>query len=240
MISKNPSSSRVTSRVSSLGRRERNQVSRNQNGEGPEANQRGGGREWMGTDKNSIQDFGLWTQNHLKTFVNFSCQIHVATGVLLDLGERFSQHPLKTRSGRQNKHNCWKPKPIRPVSETGQIDSLDLSLSQAGEPIRPVWQTGQAGFVQEIPKDLQDQNTTKPPQGPSRLRTGKAIAWRKFSCPTTLHDSPLRPNRSDRFEKPVRPVLPGQSGRTQPAKKIQPSPWSISRFASWIQVRLWG
>jgi hypothetical protein len=35
-------------------------------------------------------------------------------------------------------------------------------------------------------------------------------------------------------------LLPGQSGRTQPARKTQHSLQSISRFVPRIKVRLWG
>jgi hypothetical protein len=64
----------------------------------------GGGGEWMGAHKNSTQEFGLWTQNHSDTSANFSCQIHIATGVLLDLGARPTKELSKTRSEKQLKH----------------------------------------------------------------------------------------------------------------------------------------
>jgi hypothetical protein len=58
--------------------------------------------EWMGADENSTQEFGLWTQFHSDTSASFSCQIHVVTGVLLDLGARSNQQPLQTRSGKHH------------------------------------------------------------------------------------------------------------------------------------------
>jgi hypothetical protein len=62
--------------------------------------------EWMGADKNSTQEFSLWTQDHSKTSMHFSCQIHVVTKVLLDLGNGLHQTTMqKTRSGKQLKHN---------------------------------------------------------------------------------------------------------------------------------------
>jgi hypothetical protein len=193
----------------------------------------------MGADKNSTQEFGLWTQDHSDTSINFYCQIHIATGVPLDHGARSNQQPLKTRIGKQHEQSCWKPKPVRSVSETSYIDSLGLSLSRAGE-------TGQDGLAEPVrlvlskksPKDLRDQKLAKPPQEPNKLWTRKAIAWKWLSCPKTLHDSPLGLSRSDRFGKPVRSVLPRQSGRTQPVGITQPSPWLISRFVQRIQVRL--
>jgi hypothetical protein len=65
------------------------------------ANQRGA--EWMVADKNSIQEFGLWTRFHSCTSTTFSCQAHVATKMLLDLGTRPNQQPHDTRS--RNTHD---------------------------------------------------------------------------------------------------------------------------------------
>jgi hypothetical protein len=56
----------------------------------------------MGADKNSTPEFGLRTQFHSDTSASFSCQVHVATGVLLDLGARHNQQPLETHSGKQH------------------------------------------------------------------------------------------------------------------------------------------
>jgi hypothetical protein len=57
--------------------------------------------EWKGADKNSTQEYCLWTQFHSDTSASFSCQAHVATRVLLDLGARSNQQLLETRSGKQ-------------------------------------------------------------------------------------------------------------------------------------------
>jgi hypothetical protein len=89
--------------------------------------------EWMGADKNSTQEFGLWPQDHSDATVNISHQIHIASKVLLDLGARSNQQPLKTRSGKQHEHSSWKPKPVRQVYKISQTGPLGLSLSQAGE-----------------------------------------------------------------------------------------------------------
>jgi hypothetical protein len=51
---------------------------------------------------------------------------------------------------------------------------------------------------------------------------------------------PIGLSRSDQFGKQVRPVLPGQSGGTQPTGITQLSKQSISRFVPRIKVRLWG
>jgi hypothetical protein len=110
------------------------------------ANQRGGGG-WMGADKKSIQEFGLWTQFHSYTSTSFSCQVHAATGVLLDLGAKPNQQPRDTRSGNTHDTTAGSPnrsgrflKPVRPLL-------LDLASQRKGQPARPVWQTGHVGSV---------------------------------------------------------------------------------------------
>jgi hypothetical protein len=143
--------------------------------------------EWMGADKISIQEFGLWTQFHLCTSTSFPCQVHATTGVLLDLGAGPNQQPLDTRSG--NTHNTtagtsnWSGrflKPVRPLL-------LDLASRRQGKPVRPVWQTGQVGFVQKLPKTPL---RPKAPQEPFLLWTKEAIARQRLSCSKPLHDSP--------------------------------------------------
>jgi hypothetical protein len=165
--------------------------------------------------------------------VYFSCQVNVATEVLLDLGARPNQQLSKTHNGKQHEHNSWNLKLVRPVSETGQTDSLGLSLSQAGE-------TGQAGLANRpgrfCPGNPQKTNETKPEQ--NHLKNLSNLNRKSHSLKETCLskiplDNPLG-------AKPVRPVLPGQSGRTQPAGKTHPPPQPISRFAPQIQVRLWG
>jgi hypothetical protein len=103
--------------------------------------------EWMWADKNYTQEFGLWTQFHSDTSASFSCQVHVAIGVLLDLGERSNQQPLETRNGKQletaagnQNRSSWFLKPVT-------LTFWDLASHRLGKPVRPVWQTGQAGFV---------------------------------------------------------------------------------------------
>jgi hypothetical protein len=106
--------------------------------------------EWMGADKNSPQEFGLWTQNHSDTSTNFSCQIHIATGVLLYLGARCNQQQHKTHSGKQLETAAGSQnrsgrflKPVRPTF-------WDLASHKQGKPVRPV-------FSRESPKGFRDQ-----------------------------------------------------------------------------------
>jgi hypothetical protein len=107
-------------------------------------------------------------------------------------------------------------KPVRPVL-------WDLASQQAGE-------TGQAGFVRKLPK------TPPRPKLPQNIsRTSPPLNKESHSSTETflLKNTSRQPtglNRSDRFGKPVRPVLLGQSERTQPTGKTQLSKRSISRF----------
>jgi hypothetical protein len=131
----------------------------------------------MGVDKNSTQEFGLSTQFHPDTSTSFSCQVHIATGVLLNLGARHNQQPPETRSGKQHDPTTGNQnrsgrflKPVRPVSETGQTNYLGLSLSTGtrnqsgwfGKPVRQV-------LSRKTPKRLPDQNCPKIPQQPLLL-----------------------------------------------------------------------
>jgi hypothetical protein len=56
--------------------------------------------EWMRADKNSIQEFSLWTRFHSCTSTSFSCQVHIATEVLLNLGARLNQQPQHTHAAK--------------------------------------------------------------------------------------------------------------------------------------------
>jgi hypothetical protein len=141
----------------------------------------------MGADKNSIQEFGLSTRFHSFTSASFSCQVHTATEVLLDLGASPNQQPQNTRSGSTHDTAAGSPnrsgrflKPIKPLL-------LDLASHRQGKPVRPVWQTCQAGSVQKLPKNPSERkpaSRTSPPLNKnSHSTTGT-------SCSETLHDSP--------------------------------------------------
>jgi hypothetical protein len=78
----------------------------------------------MGADKNSTQELA-YEPNFTRTppqAASFSFQVHVATGVLLDLGARSNQQILETRSrkqlktaaGNQNRSGRFL-KPVRPT-----------------------------------------------------------------------------------------------------------------------------
>jgi hypothetical protein len=187
----------------------------------------------MGADKNSIREFGLWTRFQLCTSASFSCQVHSATEVLLNLGARPNQQPQQTRSGN-TRHGCWQPKPVRPVSETGQTASVGLSLTQSGE-------TGQTGLANRSDR-LCPKTPQKPKisQKPFHIWTKEVIAQQRLPCSKTLLDNPQGEtgqtglgNRFDQF-------LPRLSGRTHPVGKTQPFHQSISRFVPRMKVRLWG
>ena len=109
--------------------------------------------------------------------------------------------PTATRNTQRKttRNCCWQPKPVRPVSETGQTDLLGLSLSQAGE-------TGQAGLAnrsgQFCPGNPQKTFETQPSQNTSR--TLQPLNKKSHSMNETLlfKNSSRQPTGG----KPVRPV----------------------------------
>jgi hypothetical protein len=108
------------------------------------------------------------------------------------------------------RHGCWQPKPVRPVAETGQTASVGLSLTQTGE-------TGQTGLANrsdrlcpETPqKSLETQKTSRAfPHLNKRSHSTTETPLLKNPS-----QQPTGRNRSDRFGKPVRPVLAWTVGK---------------------------
>jgi hypothetical protein len=104
----------------------------------------------------------------------------------------------------QRKHTrqgCWQHKPVRPVSETGRTAPVGLSLTKAGKnrsdrlgkPVRPI-------LSRNSPKTP---NTSKAFPHLNKRSHGAV----KTSLFKDLSRQPTGRNRSDRFGKPVRPVL---------------------------------
>jgi hypothetical protein len=198
------------------------------------ANQRGGG-EWMGADKNSIQEFGLWTLFHWCTSAIFSFQVHAATEVLLNLGARSNQQPQDTRSG--NTHDTaagspnrsgWFLKPVRSLL-------LDLASHRQGNQsdrfaVRPVLSRNSP---KTIPREKPASRTSPPLNKNSHSTTGTSLPKNSSRQPTGLTGQTGLGNQSDQ-------LWSGQSGRTQPAGKTQTFHQSISRWVPWIKVILWG
>jgi hypothetical protein len=156
-----------------------------------------------------------------------------ATGLRSKTQPTATQHTQR----KHTRHGCWQPKPVRLVSETGQTASVGLSLTQAGE-------TGQTGlanrsgqFCPETPQKASEaQNTSRafPPLNKrSHGITGTLLIKNTSRQPTGL-------NRSDRFGKPVRPVLAWTVGKNTACGKTQNSKRSISQFVPRIKVRFWG
>jgi hypothetical protein len=137
-----------------------------------------------------------------------------------------TQPTASTHTQRNHtRHGCWQPKPVRPVSKTGQTASFGLSLTQTGE-------TGQTGLANRsdrfCPETPQRPQT---PQKPFHIRTNEAMEQQRLPCSKTFLNSPQGEtgqtglgNRSGRF-------LPGQSGRTHPAGQLPQIQTSISRIA---------
>jgi hypothetical protein len=111
-----------------------------------------------------------------------------------------TQPTASTHTQRNHtRHGCWQPKPVRPVSETGQTASVGLSLTQAGKPVRPVRQTGQTDSVQKLPKDPKHLKSLSTSEQTKSWSSKDFLAQKPFS---TAHRA-----------KPVRPVREtGQTG----------------------------
>jgi hypothetical protein len=171
----------------------------------------------MGADKNSIQEFGLWTQLHSCTSPIFSCQVHVATGVLLNLGARPNQQSQHTRSettqdtaaGSPNRSG-WFLKPVRPLL-------LDLASRGQGKPVRPVRKPVRPILSRNSPKTPNTSNAF-----PHLNKRSHGAA--KTSLHKDLSRQPTRWNRSDRFGKPVRPVLAWTVGKNTARGSTPPKP----------------
>jgi hypothetical protein len=153
----------------------------------------------MGADKNSIQEFGLWTRFHSCTSASFSCQVHAATEVLLNLAARPNQQPQHTRSGNTHdttagspNRSFWFLKPVRPLL-------LDLASRRQWKPVRPTLSTNSpktqntSWAFPHLNKRSHSATETSLLKNPSRQPTGQ--------------------NRSDRFGKPVRPDLAWTVGK---------------------------
>jgi hypothetical protein len=159
---------------------------------------------------------------HLNNLLLPSSRSHwSATGLRSKTQPTATQHTQR----QHTRHGCWQPKPVRPVSETGQTASVGLSLTQAGE-------TGQTGLANRSDRFcLETPQRPQTPQKPFHILTNEAMEQQRLPCSKTFLDSPqgetsqtsLR-NRSDWF-------LPGQSGRTQPAGQLPQNQTSISRIA---------
>jgi hypothetical protein len=97
---------------------------------------------------------------------------------------------------KHTRHDCWQPKAVRPVSETGQAAFVELSLTQAGE----TGQTDLANRSKPVSRFCPE-TPQKPflPQEPLLLWTRIAIAQLDFLAQklfTTTHRT-----------KPIRSVL---------------------------------
>jgi hypothetical protein len=92
----------------------------------------------MGADKILFKSLAYELDFTRFTSASFSCQVHAATEVLLDLGARPNQKPQHTCSGNTHDTAAGSPnrsglflKPVRPLL-------LDLASHRKGKPVRPV------------------------------------------------------------------------------------------------------
>jgi hypothetical protein len=124
--------------------------------------------------------------------------------VLLDLGARPNQQPQDTRSGNthdtaavsQNRSGRFL-KPVRQLL-------LDLVSHRQGKRVRPIWQTGQTNFVQKLPKNSPETQNTSRAFPHLNKRSHSTIETPSLKNPSR---QPTGRNRSDRFGKPISPVL---------------------------------
>jgi hypothetical protein len=135
----------------------------------------------------------------LVPFASFSCQVHVATEVLLNLGARHNQQPQHTRNENTHDMAAGSPnrsgrflKPIRPLL-------LDLASRRQGKPVRPT-------LSRNSPKD---QNTSRAfPHLNKRSHSAAETSFLKNPS-----RQPTGRNWLDRFGKPVGSVLAWTVGK---------------------------
>jgi hypothetical protein len=145
--------------------------------------------------------------------------------VLLNLGARSNQQPQHTRRGNTHDTAAGSPnrsgrflKPVGPLL-------LDLASHRQGKPVRPV-------LSRDSPKTLSASRTSPPLNKNSHSTTGTSLLKNSSRQPIGL-------NRSDRFGKPVRPVLVWTVGKNS-TRETQTFHQSISWFVPRIKVSLWG
>jgi hypothetical protein len=133
-------------------------------------------------------------------------------------GPRSKTQPATTQhmQWKLTRHSCWNLKPVRPVFETGQTASVGLSLTQTRE-------TSQTGLVnrsdrfclETLQNSPKTQNTSRAIP-PLNKRSHNAT---KISLLKNPSRQPAGRNRSDRFGKPVRPVLDWAVGKNTARRK---------------------
>jgi hypothetical protein len=112
---------------------------------------------------------------------------------------------------KHTRHGCWQPKPVRPVSETGQTASVGFSLTHAGE-------TGQTGLA-----NRSDRFCPETPQRPKHLKSLSTSEQMKPWCNRDFLAQ--KPFLTAHRAKPVRPVWEtGQAGFCLDSRE-EHSPW---------------
>jgi hypothetical protein len=123
-------------------------------------------------------------------------------------GPRSKTQPTATRNTERKptRPSCWQPKPVRPVSETGQTASVGLSLQQARETGQTSLANRSGRFCPESPQNTFETKTT-----PKRL---KKLSSFEQENPSHDKDSlAQKPFTTAHRAKPVRLVWEtGQAG----------------------------
>jgi ribosomal protein L25 (general stress protein Ctc) len=108
------------------------------------------------------------------------------------------------------------------------------------KPVRSVLQTGQTGFSQKTPKDQQRQKLSKRTPNVTKLGPRDFLGKEQHACQKSSPTATVTKNWSDLSPKPVRPVSPRQTGKTQPAETTSSSNQSISRLTQRNATKLRG
>jgi hypothetical protein len=133
-------------------------------------------------------------------------QVHVATGVLLNLGTNFQPHRPENTVEHQTSS------PLTNTSQTGEHHRSDRSLlvklgdfhRVASTPVRPVQHTGQTGLSQKAPKHQTGLLSSKLTQTRNSCNTGQQ----------RTHPN-VHPSKNPTGVAPVRPMRgTGQTGVT--------------------------
>jgi hypothetical protein len=159
--------------------------------------------------------------------------------MLLDLGTRHHQATLENTQRKTTQAPAARVKPVRPLCQTGQTDFARLSQ----KPTHRNWSDLFPKPVTPVsPRELK-LNIPKLEQTNSKLGETwtRGLLMQRTTClPKIFPNSHCDQNRSDLFPKPVRPVSPRQTGKTQPTETTSSSNQSISRFTQQIATKLRG
>ena len=137
----------------------------------------------MGADKNSLQRGTLpISQNHFQILNSPSCQIHVATEVLLDLGASIQIKAITTAAEQTTR--VQRPAPVRPVTSTGPTGS------------RPGHPSNTLRVTRVLPETNRVTCTPTPGHPPNSCDFSQTPLHRSDRCRATVRPVPDQPLRT--------------------------------------------